>query len=387
MQAKLSASQWRRIAKMWVEIGQSSHVDIDPACQRAAEGLTSLLDASHVLMVVHRRIAPEASPLGGFRPVFSRYLGPDGERRRRITLEWIESEPNLDQDPVLRRLAAGAGKMRTVRHRADIDPKRWENAPTRRLLERLGLEDRTNVVVPLGPDVEVSFCIDRPTGAPIFDGADNKVMLAAVEGLRPLAASFVRSHGLMPGQRNLDSRERRVVELLLSEADDDEIADSLGVSRERATNECDEVYRKLGVNDRVELMSMWLKGNCTSEGISAEARGKTAESLVLSPLEKVREALRSLETDDFQIETVARRLGMSVRSLQRQLSVSEKSYREVADDFRLERAKELLSRPSLSFTEIALRLGYGQASSFNRAVKRWTGQTPSELRDELLEDA
>jgi AraC family transcriptional regulator len=47
---------------------------------------------------------------------------------------------------------------------------------------------------------------------------------------------------------------------------------------------------------------------------------------------------------------------------------------------RIERAKTLLARPSLSITEIALEIGFGETSSFTTAFRRLVGRTPSSYR-------
>ena len=44
------------------------------------------------------------------------------------------------------------------------------------------------------------------------------------------------------------------------------------------------------------------------------------------------------------------------------------------------RAMVMLRSPHLSMTEIALRVGYSNASSFERAFQRWTGHSPAEFR-------
>jgi AraC family transcriptional regulator len=50
---------------------------------------------------------------------------------------------------------------------------------------------------------------------------------------------------------------------------------------------------------------------------------------------------------------------------------------------RVERAKTLLARPSLSIAEIALEVGFGETSSFTAAFRRLVGRTPSSFRRSL----
>lgn len=80
---------------------------------------------------------------------------------------------------------------------------------------------------------------------------------------------------------------------------------------------------------------------------------------------------------------VARALGTSVRSLQRQLETHGRSYSEIVDGVRRERARRLLSVPGTSVDAIALALGYEGPRPFRRACLRWFGRTPSALRDAL----
>lgn len=345
-------------------------------------------------MVIQRRIAPESAPLSGFAPVFSQDFGPDLEVRQRVMQRWQAHEPAtaLATEPVFQRLAAGIGEPRTVRHRGDIDPEQWEKSAVRRLLEQLALEDRINVVVPLGEDIEVSYCVDRPLGAPVFSEADSELLLAAVEGLRPLTARFVRRYGFMPGQHSLDPLEQRAVGHLIGPRSLDEIAATLEVTSAKLAEVADQIYQKLGVGDRVGLMSMWMEGAEPQEG-PLEPHLQQPRDSVPSPQEdgplvtRVRDAIdRCMLIGDCEIDHVARRLGLSVRALQRELSEADTSYRDLVEAARQSRAEVLLTRPWLTFSTIAQKLGYKQVSSFNRAVKRWAGKTPGELRQELLAD-
>jgi AraC family transcriptional regulator len=51
---------------------------------------------------------------------------------------------------------------------------------------------------------------------------------------------------------------------------------------------------------------------------------------------------------------------------------------------RIERAKSLLADAGQSITEIALKAGFGDASSFTRVFHKFTGRTPSEYRRSIV---
>lgn len=90
-------------------------------------------------------------------------------------------------------------------------------------------------------------------------------------------------------------------------------------------------------------------------------------------------ASKSLETRP-TMETIARDLGMSARSLRRRLHEEQAPYDDLVEDARAMRAKSLLSDPRHSVQETAYALGFGTPAAFSRAFKRWTGMAPSAYR-------
>lgn len=81
-----------------------------------------------------------------------------------------------------------------------------------------------------------------------------------------------------------------------------------------------------------------------------------------------------------RLDTIARRLAMSPRTLQRRLRERGVIFNDVVDEIRFRRAKAYLSQSDVAGVEVAYLLGFAEQSSFNRAFKRWSGQTPSEYR-------
>lgn len=84
------------------------------------------------------------------------------------------------------------------------------------------------------------------------------------------------------------------------------------------------------------------------------------------------------------IEQASAELGLSERSLRRQLSQSGTSYKKIVDDLRESRARELLAVPGLPITTIAYDLGFSDPSNFARTFKRWVGVSPQEYREKLV---
>lgn len=84
--------------------------------------------------------------------------------------------------------------------------------------------------------------------------------------------------------------------------------------------------------------------------------------------------------DNPTLPSVAMRLGISARSLQRQLEIQDITYSKFVEEMRYEVAQSLLAGTGLDIAEIGASLGYRDPSSFSRAFMRWSGMSPSEYR-------
>ena len=80
------------------------------------------------------------------------------------------------------------------------------------------------------------------------------------------------------------------------------------------------------------------------------------------------------------VEEVASELHMSSRTLKRKLQQLGTSYQEVLDGLRKGLAVEYLAQTDKTVDEIAMSLGYSDASNFARAFRRWTLRSPSDYR-------
>jgi AraC-like DNA-binding protein len=97
--------------------------------------------------------------------------------------------------------------------------------------------------------------------------------------------------------------------------------------------------------------------------------------------DSVSEVLRSqLVLGDLSEDSVAGRLLISRRKLQRMLKAEGTSFREIRDRFIENRAHNLLLETDLTIDEIAHSLNFSEPNSFRRAFRKWSGLPPNKYR-------
>ncbi len=98
-------------------------------------------------------------------------------------------------------------------------------------------------------------------------------------------------------------------------------------------------------------------------------------------IDKLRHALReALGQGEPHIERLAMRLNLSARTLQRRLAELQTSFQQVLDEVRFDLARAYLRDVRLDVSQVAYLLGYSELRAFDRAFRRWAGQSPTEWR-------
>lgn len=103
------------------------------------------------------------------------------------------------------------------------------------------------------------------------------------------------------------------------------------------------------------------------------------DSLLFS--DQVRRAIRPLLlSQKCSATSTAEFFRIGKRTLNRRLSEEGTDFRTLMDEVRFDVARHLLRSTEISLSEIALVLGYAEASAFTRAFRRWTGRSPRAWR-------
>ncbi len=123
---------------------------------------------------------------------------------------------------------------------------------------------------------------------------------------------------------------------------------------------------------------------------TAEERLAAREREAQAPLivQQVRDRIRAqLMHDRARLPEVAEALGMTTRTLQRKLGEAGASFSALLDAIRQELVAQYLRDDSLSLTEIAFLLGFGEQSNFSHAFRAWFGTTPAAWREKARSGA
>lgn len=96
---------------------------------------------------------------------------------------------------------------------------------------------------------------------------------------------------------------------------------------------------------------------------------------------RVRARLRNTAPPDWpSFEQLAAELDIGCSTLRRRLEQEGSGYKAIKDSLRRDLAVDYLCHSELSIFDIAVELGFAEASAFHRAFQKWTGSSPGAYR-------
>jgi AraC-like DNA-binding protein len=144
--------------------------------------------------------------------------------------------------------------------------------------------------------------------------------------------------------------------------------------------------------DRALLDAPLLHANPDLHRVLASEAERKLSALAVAPL---RDRVRAMVLEEDEggrsqrpsMDAVARRLGLSERSLRRRLRAEGATFAAVVETAIAEAARRRLRDRRATIKAVADELGFSEASAFHRAFKRWTGMTPQQFREDAAAEA
>jgi len=130
----------------------------------------------------------------------------------------------------------------------------------------------------------------------------------------------------------------------------------------------------------VDLLSLPMSEYRSSGKTSANSRQELAVADSMDFPTQLRWLLKGHLGEELNLHDLADLLYISERSLQRRLTESGTSFRQLQEESRFDLARQLLHQSQDSVTEIGFELGYTNPANFTRAFQRWAGVSPRQYR-------
>lgn len=151
----------------------------------------------------------------------------------------------------------------------------------------------------------------------------------------------------------------------------------------------DTIYKELyeTINDPcmgLKLASLWHPSHLSSLGYAwlASSTLYTALNRLSRYVRIINDAITVQLEEDGNVtdSSVSEAVYTSKRSLQRKLYEKGTTFKTILTEVREDLALKYIYDRTLTLTEISFMLGFSEMSSFSRAFKRWTGESPKEFR-------
>lgn len=181
------------------------------------------------------------------------------ELKRSVVAEAMKAQEKDGGVPSSIEMAKLAGRFRTLTLRELHDMgtfTRTHHYPA--CFVPFQITDRLWCVLPVGEDCEVAVIFDRCGDHPRFSKRDRAVVSVAMRGLKWFHRQMVLANGVTLGKTRLSPREKGLLNHLLSDKTEKEIAENLHLSLATVRGYTKSLYQKLGVRGRVGLISLWL---------------------------------------------------------------------------------------------------------------------------------
>ncbi|WPB75775.1 LuxR C-terminal-related transcriptional regulator [Archangium violaceum] len=262
----MTSPDWESIFAIWDALAEFDPSEVDAALRQLFESLARLLGADNVFWFAAVRLmsgsAANQDPGHGWRIRTFALWRPDREKLERLKLlqKSFDGKSDVPLGLTSTTLASGAGRFRVHRLRDGwIDFKTFQSTPHyERFYRKQRIDDRLWVMLPLGPDTESGFVIDKVATPKRFSASDAELAGLVFRGISWFHRALVLSHGLLVARSPLTTMERRVTQLLLTGRSEKEIAAALGSSIGTTHNHVGQIFRKFGVRSRAELTAIWL---------------------------------------------------------------------------------------------------------------------------------
>lgn len=246
------------IHRIWDELADWPAAQAEQALRYLLDSISRMINADHCYWLsTYRMSQSEHDPLLGWRlgPVFYPSEIAQDQKVYRGAQNDVD-EGIIDESSYNH--VRQAGRFRAVFLRDHVSDNYYSTPQYQRHYRSRGVGDTLFVVAPVNNDTEVYFCFNRSMSKQPFSENDLKLAEHCLRSLKWFHKQTLLHHGLVIAEAPLTPTEKRVLQLLLTDQTEKQIAESLGQKTDTTHKHVVSIYRKFNVNSRAALMAIWL---------------------------------------------------------------------------------------------------------------------------------
>lgn len=259
---RMTDDEREKVHCLWDRLSDFKASQTDKAAHCLMEGLCDLVGAWNANWSGGIRMAGDHTddPLKGWRI--------SGAMQLHIAAAHISDEPMMqakelwndrDVDPCFLIPLQELGRFRYHILRRDLSAEWFEGPFYKQFYASAGTFDAVWIGFPLNEDAESYFGFHSRQA---FTEEQAQLLAFALRGIKWFHRQLMLNHGLLVASKPLMPRERDVLNLLLTDASEKQIAETLGLAVSTTHQYVTNIFRKFGVRGRAAFMSLWLNRPC-----------------------------------------------------------------------------------------------------------------------------
>jgi len=256
----LNEASRQHIHEIWDRLSEFGAQHIDEALEYVLRELVALIGAQHGYWLGSVRLSEgdESDPANGWRARAVWYLDSTPEREARYK-QLSRRLDNGEANPSIVANVREAGRFRVNIRSEYIPPEWYESEFYKKFYGKSGIQDVAYVATPLAPDAESWFCFER-IGSPgiRYDNEARVLLDYAVRPMRWFHRQLLLHRGVLIADEPFTPSERRVLNALLTDKTEQQIAEELGLTPTTVHTYSTRICRKFNVRRRAGLTALWL---------------------------------------------------------------------------------------------------------------------------------
>lgn len=259
-QPRLNNRESEAVHAIWDELSDFDAARSERALHFLMHSLCDLIQARRACWFAGVRLKANGQrrdPVYGWRPLGLSFLDEQPIDRKIYKEAMQQVETGIVDECTIKHFQQ-AGRFRAVLLKDHVSPAYYDSDGFHLHFGARDMTDVLFVIAPVNRDAESFFTFMRMDGQKPFTSRERDLAAYVLRPIRWFHRQLLLSHGLLVANQPVTRAERRVLNQLLTDKSEKQIAETLNLTPMTTHTYIREIYRKFGVHGRAGLTALWL---------------------------------------------------------------------------------------------------------------------------------